>query len=80
MAEIFLNTETKTDIQVQETERVPNNMKSKRSSPRHVITKMIKLRISMDLKNSKGKIIRHIQRKSHKALSRFFNRNFLETL
>nr|KAF6477918.1 hypothetical protein HJG59_010813 [Molossus molossus] len=43
MAENFLNLVKETDIQVQEAQRVPNKMNSKRPIPRHIIIKMQKV-------------------------------------
>ena len=48
--ENFPNLRNKTDIQVQEAQMVPNKMNSKRTTPRHIVIKMTKERIS---KNSK---------------------------
>ena len=42
MTENFPNFMKQTDIQVQETQRVPNKMNSKRPTPRHIIIKMPK--------------------------------------
>ena len=44
MAENFPNLGNEIDIQIQEARRVPNKMNTKRSSPRHVIIKMPKLK------------------------------------
>ena len=44
MKENFLNLVKEIDIQVQETQRVPNKMDTKRTSPRHVIIKMPKVK------------------------------------
>ena len=40
MAENFLSLKKKTDIQVQDTQRVPNKMNPKKPTPRHIIIKM----------------------------------------
>ena len=40
MTENFPNLVKKIDIQVQKTQRVPNKMKPKRSTPRYIIVKM----------------------------------------
>ena len=42
MAENFPNLKKETDIQVQESQRVPNKMNPKRHIPRHIIIKMAK--------------------------------------
>ena len=40
MKENFPNLVKETDMQVQEAQRVPNNMDAKRTTPRHIIMKM----------------------------------------
>ena len=44
MVEIFPNLKEETDIQVQETQRVPNKMNSRRFTLRYIIIKMAKVR------------------------------------
>ena len=44
MAENFPNLGKETDIQVQEAKRVTNEMNSKRSTPKHIIIKMSKMK------------------------------------
>ena len=44
MAENSPNLGKETDIQVQETQRVPNKMNLKRNAPSHIIIKMIKVK------------------------------------
>ena len=44
MAEKFPNLKKETDIQVQETERTPNNMNPNRPTLRHIIIKMAKVK------------------------------------
>ena len=44
MSEKFQNLKKGTDIQVQETQRVPNQMNLKRLTPRHIISKMAKVK------------------------------------
>ena len=46
MKENFPNLVKEIDIQVQETQRVPNNMDPKRTTPRHNIIKIPKVRES----------------------------------
>ena len=41
------------DTQVQEAQRVPNKLDSKRNTPRHIIIKMPKVKDREDLKSSK---------------------------
>ena len=40
----FLNLVKEIDIQVQEAQRVPNKMDAKRTTPRHIIVKMPKVK------------------------------------
>ena len=40
----FPNLVKKIDIQVQEPQRVPNKMEAKRTTPRHIIIKMLKVK------------------------------------
>ena len=44
MKEKFPNLVKKIDMQVQETQRVPNKMEAKRSTTRHIIIKMPKVK------------------------------------
>ena len=44
MAETFHNLGKETDIQIQESQRVPNKRKPKRPTPRHIIIKMSKVK------------------------------------
>ena len=44
MKENFPNLVKKTDIQVQEAQRVPNKLDPKRTTPRHIIIKMPKVK------------------------------------
>ena len=44
MKENFLNLVKDIDIQVQETQRVPNKLDPKRNTPRHIIIKMPKVK------------------------------------
>ena len=44
MKENFPNLVKKIDIQVQEEQRVPNKMDLKRTTPRHIIIKMLKVK------------------------------------
>ena len=66
MKENFLNLAKEIDIQVQEAQRVPSNLDSKKSTPRHTIIKMPKI-------NDKERILKaatekqsFLQRSSHK--------------
>ena len=44
MKENFLNLVTEIDIQVQEAQRIPNKLDPKRTTPRHIIIKMSKVK------------------------------------
>ena len=44
MKESFHNLSKEIDIQVQEAERVPNNLDPKRTTPRHIIIKKSKVK------------------------------------
>ena len=44
MRENFSNLVKEIDMQVQEAQRIPNNMDAKRPSPRHIIVKMPKVK------------------------------------
>ena len=44
IAENFSNVGKKTDIQVQESQRVPKRINPKRTTPRHIVIKMVKIK------------------------------------
>ena len=44
----FPNLEKEIDIQVKETQRVPNKLDPKRTTPRHIIIKMQRLKINRE--------------------------------
>ena len=44
MKEIFLNLVKEINMQDQEAQRTPNKMDAKRTTPRHIITKMSKVK------------------------------------
>ena len=46
--ENFLNLRKKTDIQAQEAQMVPNKMKSKKTTPRQIVTNCQKLNINRE--------------------------------
>ena len=54
MTENFPNLGKDKDIQVEEIQRVPNKMNPKRSTPRHIVIKMVKAKIE-NFKDSKRK-------------------------
>ena len=43
------------EIQIQETQRVPNKMNPKRTTPRHIIIKMSRVKDKDNVKSSKRK-------------------------
>ena len=58
------------DIQVQEAQRVPNKMDLKRTTPKHIIITMPKVKDNKkNLKSSKRKAESYLQRNSHKTVS-----------
>ena len=48
MKENFPNLVKEIDMQVQETQRVPNEIDAKRPTPRHIITRMPKVKIKRE--------------------------------
>ena len=58
MTENFPNLVKEIDIQVQEAQRVPNKMNPKRTTPRHIIIKMPKVK-------DKGRILKAAREKSY---------------
>ena len=75
IAENVLNLGKEAITQVQEAERVPYRMNSKRNAPRHIIIEISKVKERI-LKTTKGKAIYYIQKKPHKSISRFLRRKF----
>ena len=69
MVENFPNLVKEIDMQVQETQRVPNKLDPKRTIPRHIITKIPKVKDKENLKSSKRKTESYLQRSSHKSVS-----------
>ena len=70
MAENFSNLKKETDIQVQKAQRVPNKMNPNRSTLRHIIIKMAKVKDEKeDSEGSKGKTKSQLQGSPHKAIS-----------
>ena len=69
MKENFPNLAKEIDIQIQKAHRVPNKLESKRTTPRHIIIKMPKVKHTENLKSSKRKGDSYLQRSSHKTVS-----------
>ena len=74
MAENFPNLGGK-QIQVQEAQRTPNKMNPKRTTPRNILVKVVKV-IQWILKSARKKTTYYVQEKPHKVI-RFFVRNFI---
>ena len=56
MEESFLNLVKEIDIQVQEAQRIPNNLDPKRNTPRHIIIKLANIKDKeRTLKAARGK-------------------------
>ena len=68
MKENFPNLVKEIDMEVQETQRVPNKMDSKRPTPRHIIIKMPNVKDTKTLKRSKRKAVSCLQGSSHKTV------------
>ena len=58
-----------TDIQVQEAQRVPNKMKTKRHMTRHTIIDMSKLKIKRQTSKQQEKNFSYIRGNPHKTIS-----------
>ena len=69
MNENFPNLAKEIDIQVQEAQRIPNNLDPKRNTPRHIIIKLPKIKDKENLKSSKRKGDSYLQRSSQKTIS-----------
>ena len=70
----FLNLRKETDIQVQETQKVPNKKHPNRYTPTHIKIKMVKVKEKEDPKSSKRKTTCYVQGNPHKTII-FLNRN-----
>ena len=69
MKENFPNLAQEIDIKVQETQRVTNKLDTKRTTPRHIIIKMPKVKdIRENLKSSNREAETYLQRSSHKTV------------
>lgn len=70
----FPNLEMETNIQVQEAQRVPNIMYPKKSTPRHIIIKMSKLKDKEKNLKSRKRKKSNIQGNPHMITSWYFSR------
>ena len=62
--------------QVQEVQRVPYRINPRRTTPRHVLIKLTKIKHKeKNIKNNKRKATNNMQGNSHKVVSCFFSRN-----
>ena len=67
--ENFPNLVKKIDIQVQEAQRVPNKMDPKRTTPRHIVIKMPKVKDKERILKATREKQSYLQRSSHKTIS-----------
>ena len=72
--EIFLNLVKEIDMQVQEAQRVLNEMDAKRPTPRHIIIKMPRVKDKESYKQQEKSS--YLLRSSHKTVSWFLKRCF----
>ena len=63
MKENFPNLAKEVDVQVQDTQRVPNKLDSKSNTPRHIIIKMLMVK-------DKGRILKAAKEKQESYLQR----------
>ena len=68
IAENFSNMGKEIVNQVQEAQRVPSRINPRRSTLRHIVIKLTKMR-DRAIKSNKGKMTSNIQRNSHQAIS-----------
>ena len=68
MKENFPNLVKEIDIQVQEAQRVPKKLDTKRITLRHIIIKMPKVKDKENSKNNKREAESYLQRSSHKTV------------
>ena len=66
--ENFPNLVKEIDMQVWETQRVPNKMNAKRPTPRYIIIKTPKVKDKENLKSRKRKVESYLQRSSRKTV------------
>ena len=69
MKENFSNLVKEIDMQVQEAQRVPNKMNTNRTTPRHIIIKMPRVKDKEHVTSSERKAESYLQRNSHKTVS-----------
>ena len=76
MKENFPNLAKEIDIHVQEAQRVPNTLDPKRTTARHIIIKMPKVKDKERIWKAAREKQSYLQRSSHKTISWFLKRNF----
>ena len=69
MKENFPNLEKEIDIQVQETQRVPSKLDPKRTTPRHIIIRMPKVKDKERILKVAREKQSYLQRVTHKTIS-----------
>ena len=70
IAENFLNMGKEIVNQVQEAQRVPGKINSRRClTPRHIVIKLTKIKERENIISNKGKTTNNIQGNSHQAIS-----------
>ena len=69
MRENFSNLVKETDMQVQEAQGVPNKMNPNRTTPRHIIIKMPKVKDEERILKAAIAKQSYLQRSSHKTVS-----------
>ena len=69
MKENFPNLVKEIDIQIQEAQKAPNKLDPKRTTPRHIIIKMPKVKDKENFKSRKRKAESYLQRSSLKTVS-----------
>ena len=55
--------------EIQEAQKVPYGIKSRRNMPRHILIKLSKIKYKENIKSSKGKATNNIQQNPHKLNS-----------
>ena len=76
MKENFPNLAKEIDLQeVQEAQRVPEKLDSRRNTPTHIIITLPKIKNKKNLKRSKRKGESYLQRSAHKTVSWFLKRD-----
>ena len=75
MTENFSNLGRDFHIPFHEVNRSPNKLNLMRSSPRHILRKLSKIKLNQNLKSSKREEAHYLQRNPRKGIGRFLSRN-----